>query len=153
MTNRERMKAAVASKPKVGPRGGTGTPPKPSPPPPSVSLPVATVVYHCGHQHPVADFRGAFCPACRNKAGRDRAERNRAKRATVHQERPNAEQRLPDGATFHVAYDATAVQWTGTLTIRDGANSETTFTASASGVFRLLRELDGAYREWERSKA
>jgi hypothetical protein len=59
-----------------------------------------------------------------------------------HKGRPfTPSQRLPDGAVFHVAYDAAKTQWTGTLTI-DGK----TFTASKGGVFGLLQELDKQYR-------
>jgi hypothetical protein len=49
--------------------------------------------------------------------------------------------RLPDGAVFHVEYDATAETWTGTLAI----NGQT-FKGKASGVFRLLVKLDNDFR-------
>ena len=49
--------------------------------------------------------------------------------------------RLPDGARFAATYDATQVQWTGTLTI-DGL----TFERSASSLNKLLHRLDDVYR-------
>jgi hypothetical protein len=49
--------------------------------------------------------------------------------------------RLPDGASFAVAYDATAERWQGTLTI-----GTTVFQGETSGVFRLLEQLDKEYR-------
>jgi hypothetical protein len=50
--------------------------------------------------------------------------------------------RLPAGAKFAVAYDATMTRWTGTLTI-----GEQVFTGSAGGVFKLLNQLDRQYRD------
>lgn len=50
--------------------------------------------------------------------------------------------RLPDGAKFAVVYDATQMQWTGTLTI--GAQ---VFTDAASGLHKLLSQLDRQYRQ------
>jgi hypothetical protein len=50
--------------------------------------------------------------------------------------------RLPDGAKFEVAYDASWTRWTGTLTI-----GERVFTGSGGGVFKLLNRLDQQYRE------
>ena len=49
--------------------------------------------------------------------------------------------RLPDGARFGATYDATQVQWTGTLTV-DGL----TFERSASSLNKLLHRLDDVYR-------
>ncbi len=49
--------------------------------------------------------------------------------------------RLPDGARFAATYDATQVQWTGTLTL-EGA----TFERSASSLNKLLHRLDDVYR-------
>ena len=49
--------------------------------------------------------------------------------------------RLPDGARFAATYDATQVQWTGTLTIEG-----LTFERSASSLNKLLHRLDDVYR-------
>jgi hypothetical protein len=49
---------------------------------------------------------------------------------------------LPDGSRFDVAYDAVAQAWSGTLSVPAAG----TFTASASGVFKLLAQLDAQYR-------
>jgi hypothetical protein len=56
-------------------------------------------------------------------------------------------ERLPDEATFFVRYDAAKEQWRGTLAV-DGNTFEGTHTA----VFKLLRLLDGKYRDFVRSK-
>jgi hypothetical protein len=51
--------------------------------------------------------------------------------------------RLPDKAEFHAVYDAATQSWSGSLVI-PGLES---FDNSASGVFRLLRQLDRSYRQ------
>lgn len=57
--------------------------------------------------------------------------------------RPAAQARLPHGSTFHVSYDADAGRWSGSLAV-PGAGE---FTGTATGVFRLLSELDNLYRQ------
>ena len=52
------------------------------------------------------------------------------------------EARLPHGATFEVRYDATSETWSGRLTI-----GEAMFSGQASGVFKLLTQLDDKYRK------
>ncbi|MFO0881814.1 MAG: hypothetical protein U0840_31340, partial [Gemmataceae bacterium] len=54
--------------------------------------------------------------------------------------------RLPAGSRFEVTYDATGQQWSGSLTVPTSGGSLATFTGSASGVFRLLGDLDKQYR-------
>jgi hypothetical protein len=49
--------------------------------------------------------------------------------------------RLPDGAEFTAKYDAKAKRWTGKLKIGDAV-----FDSTASGVFRLMINLDASYR-------
>ena len=49
--------------------------------------------------------------------------------------------RLPDGARFAATYDATQVQWAGTLTVEG-----LTFERSASSLNKLLHRLDDVYR-------
>ena len=49
---------------------------------------------------------------------------------------------MPDGSRFDVAWDEATGQWAGTLTVPGLAS----FTAAASGVFKLLQVLDGLYR-------
>ena len=53
--------------------------------------------------------------------------------------------RLPDQSGFEVRYDAATEMWSGTLTV-PGDPMPRTFTASASGVFKLLSSLDKLYR-------
>lgn len=62
---------------------------------------------------------------------------------------PEHPPRLPDGSTFTVRYDATAVMWSGTLGVP--LNGRTlVFEEQASGVFRVLRLLD---EQWRKSDA
>ena len=49
--------------------------------------------------------------------------------------------RLPDGARFVATYDATQVQWTGTLTVEG-----LTFERRASSLNKLMHRLDDVYR-------
>ena len=56
--------------------------------------------------------------------------------------------RLPHGAIFHVEYDGTKQEWSGTLTIP----GYEPFSGTASGLFRLERNLDGMFRAAEKSR-
>jgi hypothetical protein len=126
--------------------------------------PVEQVTARCGHPVPFIlhqggkdKFRderrrhvaGRDCPACREKAHQERAaaeskaarERRRARAAEAMKDR------LPHGSRFDVVWDAERGQWSGALTVPAEAQGEpSTFTASASGVFPLLRQLDRLYR-------
>ncbi|MGC4007504.1 MAG: hypothetical protein QM811_32025 [Pirellulales bacterium] len=64
------------------------------------------------------------------KAEKTAAAAQKPKKAWVTPER------LPDGATFDVRYDAAKTLWSGTLTV-----GTTVITDSASGVFKLLRRF------------
>lgn len=82
------------------------------------------------------------CPACRQ--ARVQAEmlaqkERRAKKAATFAK--TLKPRLPDGSSFVATYDATQVQWTGTLTV-EGA----TFERSGSSLNKLLHKLDDVYR-------
>jgi hypothetical protein len=57
-----------------------------------------------------------------------------------------AKGRLPDKASFLVAYDADRLVWSGNLTV-PGLPA---FAGEASGVFHLLATLDDRYREYLR---
>jgi hypothetical protein len=104
-----------------------------------------------------AKTMGRPCPACRHKAHeeslaqaeRARQEKARRAEATKAQE-PQASQtpkdpkwgrRLPHGSNFNVTYDATKMEWSGTLTVPETG----TFTATASGINGLLKKLDSQY--------
>ena len=50
--------------------------------------------------------------------------------------------RLPDGAVFHLLYNASRKVWWGTLKIGDAE-----FSGEKGGVFKLLRILDTKYRK------
>jgi hypothetical protein len=138
-----------------------------TPPPPIVAY--EDVVASCGHPEKFGLFEDRLdkfrrdrrkkvtdrpCKACREKKRLEEEEALKTRRAEKQQraaeaaksqpkKRPPSDStaRLPNGAKFEVVYDATKVQWSGTLTIGDKV-----FTGSASGVFTLLNRLDRQYR-------
>ena len=123
----------------------------------------------CGHAVPFVlypDGRDRFrddrrrhvtdrdCPECRQKAheARTAAEMRaaRERRAGKAKQEAQIKDRLPHGSRFDgLVWDAENGKWSGTLSVPDptAEGGARTFTASASGVFRLLRTLDGMYRE------
>ena len=56
--------------------------------------------------------------------------------------RPDIPGRLPDGAVFHLLYNASTQTWWGTLKVGDAE-----FSGEKGGVFKLLRILDAKYRK------
>jgi hypothetical protein len=116
------------------------TKPAPSPEAKPAKAPPAVILHICGCEQPVAAVAGTPCPACQSRTRRDRAARKHAKRQ-VKQPHKYQTPRLPDGAVFTVAYDATRESWSGTLAVEGQ-----TFTGTESGVFRLLAQLDQKYR-------
>jgi hypothetical protein len=113
--------------------------PQPEAKPPKEKKP--TTLFSCGHSGNLPPN----CPACREKIAVARRERRHARKAAKKAQEPapqNLEQRLPDGSRFNVVWDFAAVLWRGTLTLTDG----TVFEGEASGVFRLLKNLDAMYR-------
>lgn len=103
-----------------------------------------------------AKTAGRPCAACRQQAQEQRvaqeenAKQEKARKATeatkkqdkaVPQEKPPSGRRLPHGSNFNVTYDATKMEWSGSLTVPNTA----AFTAAASGINRLLKELDDQY--------
>jgi hypothetical protein len=93
------------------------------------------------------------CRAQRQRAEQEAAQRRRAERGDV----PPVEGRkgrvkvalgrLPHGARFAVGYDAASETWSGQLTVPVPEAAPAIFTASASGVFKLLARLDQLYRD------
>jgi septal ring factor EnvC (AmiA/AmiB activator) len=82
------------------------------------------------------------CPPCRQARVEADAAAAKERRATKKETfAKSLKPRLPDGARFAATYDATAVQWTGTLTV-DGV----TFERSGSSLNKLLHKLDDVYR-------
>lgn len=82
------------------------------------------------------------CPACRQaraQADMAAAKERRVKKAKTFAQ--SLKPRLPDGARFVATYDATQVEWTGSLTI-DGVP----FERRASSLNKLLHKLDDMYR-------
>lgn len=110
-----------SKKPKIVETKPTGVPPR-------------VILFACGHAAGNHD-----CGACRKKA---RLDKNLRRRTVIAQKKNDDSQRLPDGAEFHVAYNAEAKLWSGVLSI-NGAD----ITGQANGVFRLLQTLDAKYRE------
>lgn len=100
----------------------------------------------CGHELDLTQLTKTRCGPCRDKVRQEKAACKREKRDAKYQAKriaaQNYAERLPDGARFDVTYDAATQTWSGTLVI--GA---LTLTASKSGVFKLLQELDRQYRE------
>jgi hypothetical protein len=83
------------------------------------------------------------CQACREKKQQEEQQAAQLRRQERQRGRVLRE-RLPDQARFEVVYDAASESWSGTLTI-----GTTTFTDTASGVFRLLEQLDRQYRDFQ----
>ncbi len=163
--------AAPAAAAAASPPPAKASPPQ-KPKPPVVG--VEQVAARCGHAVPLelfepkkdkfrdgrrAKLAGRDCPECRNKANDDRTAAEMEAARQRRQERPPGSRRggpgpsaaagrLPDGSRFDVAYDAAAERWAGTLAVPAAAAAEpAVFSASASGVFQLLRALDRAYRD------
>jgi hypothetical protein len=125
----------------------------PKPRPPTVGI--EDLVVKCGHtiafdlyaKDAFRDQRRAKavkrdCPPCRQARVQAEAialnERRAKKVVTFAKE---LKPRLPDGARFTATYDATQVQWTGTLTV-EGA----TYERSGGSLNKLLHRLDDVYR-------
>ena len=114
------------------------------------------IKFACGHERSLDKVAHLPCQTCldaaRAEARRTQHERRLqkvARRREKKEDETRASGRLPDGSSFAVSYDAAAERWSGTLTIPPGDSAAVrVFTASASGVFNLLRALDGTYREW-----
>jgi hypothetical protein len=138
---------------------------RPADPPPAAEAPAppperpkkvagATIRHQCGHEKAVAEYANMACPACRDKTRQDRVARKREKKAGTRREvaaahAPNPEAafgkhlhgRLPNLSRFVCNYDASTETWFGELTV--GGEK---FKGSASGLFRLLHDLDRLYR-------
>jgi len=130
-TNRLQSRQAKAAQPATNPAAQ----------PAAAAAPPAVVKHSCGCEPPLAAVAGAPCPACLSRIRRERAARKHAKQQTMHSQKYQTP-RLPDGAVFTVAYDAASETWKGSLVVEGQ-----TLTASASGVFRLLTQLDRQYRQ------
>lgn len=109
------------------------------------------VTFRCGHRVGVGYFQGRDCTDCQNERNRKKAIKKRvlyekymAKKGDV---KSAHDQRLPDGSVFRVVYDAGSKAWSGLLNVPQGGSS-TDFRGTASGVFRLLQDLDNQYRTW-----
>jgi len=147
-----RLKFSNSSSAAVDPKPNVQGAAKPKPHPPTIGTEPLTV--QCGHTI-VFDLyaKDAFrdqrrvkavkrdCPTCRQarvKADVVAGATRRAKKATFAK---MLKPRLPDGARFVATYDASKVQWTGSLTIES-----TTFERSAPSLNKLLHRLDDEYR-------
>lgn len=88
-------------------------------------------------------------------------KRNRPGKKVTPGQRDAKSGRLPDGSKFTVVYSAEKQEWSGSLEIPDasigeqlqsGAAAAGAFHSSASGVFRLLANLDAEYRRFKDTK-
>lgn len=106
------------------------------------------------------------CPPCRIAAEAEKMAEAKAKKEAIaaglpaqptkkkgSKFTPPSCGRLPHGAEFHVRYDGVSQKWVGNLLIPatehapDGTFGPWTFDNDKSGVFPLLRRLDGQFRE------
>jgi hypothetical protein len=122
-----------------------------------------SVKFRCGHAKPQEWFAKRQCPECvteaakaeKAKQDKARAERFRAKQeATARGEghrHGHLADRLPEGSTFHVQYDAKETLWSGTLVVAhpDEGQEPLHFEGTSSAVFQLLPKLDQQWREWK----
>jgi hypothetical protein len=99
------------------------------------------VTYDCGHKIGTRYLQNTKCPHCRKEQNRRRRVEVGARNRGV-EPRERKASRLPDGAEFHVVFDAAAEQWIGTLAVGDAI-----VEGEASGVFKLLELLDRLYRD------
>lgn len=125
---------------------------KPKPRPPTIGT--EPLVVKCGHtivfdlyaKDAFRDQRRAKavqrdCPACRQARVKVDAVAGAARRAKKATFAKMLKPRLPEGARFVAIYDATKVQWTGSLTVES-----MTFERSAPSLNKLLHRLDDIYR-------
>lgn len=143
----ERMRAALAAKSAVTAKSAFEATPPPAPtakPKPEKPAPGPQVTFKCGCKVAVKYMENMPCAGCLRA---NRAKRNAEKRAAREakgESKPVPDAgRLPDGSRFTLEpYDATAQRWTGSLEV-----GGVVFTATESGVFKLLRTLDVLYRQ------
>jgi hypothetical protein len=99
------------------------------------------VTYDCGHKIGTRYLQNTKCPQCRKEQQRRRRVEVGARNRGV-EPRERKASRLPDGAEFHVVYDAASLRWIGTLVVEN-----VIVEGEASGVFKLLELLDRKYRD------
>lgn len=98
----------------------------------------SVVQHQCGHRQGVRYLVQSLCLGCAIKAQRKQKKAPGVTRTQAKLERGT---RLPDGAVFHMSYNAEKVLWAGSLTVGD-----IVVEAEASGAVRLLQLLDNRYR-------
>lgn len=158
-------KAQVAPKPNVVAQNIPNKPKGKNPPPPYTAF--ITITCKCGHQEqfgmwdPKKDkflaqrkvkHESRDCAECRQKKFQEQQELSRQKRF-----KGNAKQRklarLPDGAEFHVVFDAEKVSWSGTLKVTSEEHGEIVLSAERGPLFTLLGTLDVQFRRlWEQKE-
>ena len=116
----------------------------------SVAVPVGKLKYRCGHEAQLTELEKRLCGPCKQEAAKAKQGRRKSRKEVKKSEAHAAEmaqanndsRRLPNGALFHVVYDAEKKEWSGSLTIQ----SLPVLENRAGGLFRLLGILDGMYR-------
>ncbi len=91
----------------------------------------------------LAKKSGKLCTSCRAEEDAKQLAARKTPRGNRGMIRADSRQgRLPDGSMFSVVYHENVMQWHGILIIGDKE-----YKGCASGVFRLLANLDAMYRE------
>jgi hypothetical protein len=136
------------------PKGGTGVvPPRgdiSTAPARAMVAEAAQAILHHSCGHPI-DLKGLVTGNCGSCAAKNRQERLARWKGKKREQAESKNQRLPDGSEFHVKYDSGKKLWSGELVCFPPGDGKT-FSAEASGVFRLLSELDAKYRAWVTEK-
>lgn len=113
------------------------------------SPPAERWYFACGHYVTKAGVAHDSCRKCINTARKaESAEVRVAKDLARGARRADnrSAPRLPDKSEFYVWYDAKTETWSGTLTVSMCADGGIVFDGEASGVFKLLQQLDAQYR-------
>lgn len=128
------IKPAQQRKPTNGKPGKPGKRPAPA----QEADPNGVITHACGHKTGCRFLQQSKCGYCVRQA---RLQRPNYGSVEAREARMAKLPRLPDGAIFHVEYDAAGQKWRGTLTV-----GEVKVEGEASGVFKLMEALDKLYR-------
>ncbi len=97
------------------------------------------VLFKCGHEE-----TNTHCPKCRKAYHEKQVEKR-----MVWRKPDSVKGRLPDKSQFVATYSAEKEEWVGSLFVELSDGRSKVFAHQASALFRLLKELDDQFREWE----